>query len=484
MDIIDIAIAKSKSTAVDPSDISSAVSDYLDEHGVQVETDVTLSITGMPADANAVGNVKSSIDAYLNSWEEIYGFWKAGYFYDDMNDYEFTQIADTEKSWGVQTVMYITFSTPPDKLISVTSGEIYKIQGLPIYMDSRSYFIPSVVLFDSNKHPVEGIWLRKVESDPARGTMVFTIPEDVAYMALIGINYVYKKVHRDTDFKAQILNAINSHYRLLKSKKEFSFDKPLNKGYICIGTDDLRRGETKYLHDMFSEYNIPYYMAAIPNVAKEGVIGAPYHTNFDYMQMCIEAGGEIITHNGSAITANNEDDFDFLYSYFWKPKEELAFYGFESNGIYKAGDTNAIATDIPKYEAWASYYYDFGDLFSDSEQYPYHMGRACIEWITKSKIDDYVSQIINEHKPINFFTHSQECAENFAYLMEKLSAYTRGTDYEFITPSQLYELRMNTYEAPAITIDTTLDSTSTNPVTNAAISAVIGDIESALQALR
>ena len=60
MDIIDIAIAKSKST-VDPSAISSAVSDYLDEHGVQVETDTTLSVAGASADSKAVGDSISAV---------------------------------------------------------------------------------------------------------------------------------------------------------------------------------------------------------------------------------------------------------------------------------------------------------------------------------------------------------------------------------------------------------------------------------------
>ena len=59
MDIIDIAIAKSKATAVDPSDISSAVSNYLDEHGVDIETDTTFSQQGTPADALAVGTAQS-----------------------------------------------------------------------------------------------------------------------------------------------------------------------------------------------------------------------------------------------------------------------------------------------------------------------------------------------------------------------------------------------------------------------------------------
>lgn len=56
MDIIDIAIAKSK--------ISAVVSDYLDEHGVQVETDTTLSVAGVSADSKAVGDSISALTAY------------------------------------------------------------------------------------------------------------------------------------------------------------------------------------------------------------------------------------------------------------------------------------------------------------------------------------------------------------------------------------------------------------------------------------
>ena len=61
MDIIDIAIAKSKSGAIDPSDISSAVSSYLDEHGVKVETDTTLSVAGASADSTAVDTNRSML---------------------------------------------------------------------------------------------------------------------------------------------------------------------------------------------------------------------------------------------------------------------------------------------------------------------------------------------------------------------------------------------------------------------------------------
>lgn len=53
MDIIDIAIAKSKVTAIDPSDISSAVSSYLDEHNIENVSDVQIDGTSIVTDGVA-----------------------------------------------------------------------------------------------------------------------------------------------------------------------------------------------------------------------------------------------------------------------------------------------------------------------------------------------------------------------------------------------------------------------------------------------
>ena len=53
MDIIDIAIAKSKATAIDPSDISSAVSSYLNEHNIENVSDVQIDGVSVVSDGVA-----------------------------------------------------------------------------------------------------------------------------------------------------------------------------------------------------------------------------------------------------------------------------------------------------------------------------------------------------------------------------------------------------------------------------------------------
>ena len=53
----------------------------------------------------------------------------------------------------------------------------------------------------------------------------------------------------------------------------------------------------------------------------------PYKTNLDYMRLCITNGGEIICHSADWITESNKNDFDTMYQYFCKGKEELEYEG-------------------------------------------------------------------------------------------------------------------------------------------------------------
>ena len=61
--------------------------------------------------------------------------------------------------------------------------------------------------------------------------------------------------------------------------------RALTKGYFVLGTDDIRPWETKSLHELYTQNNIPYYMAAIPSAVKACIQDDPYKTNLDYMKI-------------------------------------------------------------------------------------------------------------------------------------------------------------------------------------------------------
>lgn len=372
-------------------------------------------------------------------WHDVYSDWAAGYYYDPDNDYAYTQIPSTEMIWGSQTARTNTSCTPYTNLIPVKAGEEYRYQNTPIHFDSKNAEMPSIIIFDSSKAEVEA-YVRTYQDEWTE----FTIPSNGAWMAVLYYNdqtyYLQKKDVAEDKF--EILADVYSNYRTYVNTVPPTLNT-LTKGYICMGTDDLRRDQTKSLHELYTNNNIPYFMAAIPENAKRCVTDDPYKTNLDYMRLCVAAGGEIVCHNTDQITSSNVDDFDFLNKYFRGNKKELESYGFTVNGIHKAGGEGYISGRDKRIDSWATMYYEQGDLFGFA--YPYFAEREILEYIgSTSTIDDIVQNVCVNHGYAFITTHelSTDSQTMFNYLMTKLGQYTRGTDYEFVTPSQLYALLM------------------------------------------
>ena len=393
---------------------------------------------------------KTEIDALIPSgnstlidmeWEDVYSDWQAGYYYDPDNDYAYTQIPSTETSWGETQTYIATSCTPYSNLIPVKSGEQWRYQNMPIHFDSKNIEVPSVIIFDSNKSEVasytrtyQDLWTE------------FTIPSNGVWMAVLYANsqtyYLQKKVAKRLD-KDEVLDNIMANYRSY-SLTVPPTSKSLTKAYICLGTDDLRPYETKNLYTLFTSNNIPYYMAAIPDNIKACITDDPYKTNLDYMKLCVQNGGEIICHSAPVITEANKNDFDTMYQYFCKNKEQLEHYGFNVRGIFKAGGDNAIydAAD-PIIDAWATHYYEFGDYFTTS--FPYTFNRTLLEdWESYTGLTTAIQNAVSNHSyfigAVHYYNSSVETAINT--IITALSGYTEGVDYEFVTPSQLYDLLM------------------------------------------
>lgn len=377
-------------------------------------------------------------------WEDVYSDWAAGYYYDPDNDYAYTQIPSTEMAWNTTKLYTAVSCTPYTNLIPVKSGEEWRYQNMPVHFDSKNAEIPSIIIFDSNKAEVES-YTRTFQDEWTE----FTIPSNGVWMAVIYANsqtyHLQKKVAKRFD-KDALLNNIFSDYRAY-SLTVPPTPKPLTMGYICLGTDDLRSAQTKSLHELYTNNNIPYYIAAIPEAVKACVTDDPYKTNLDYMKMCVQAGGEIVCHSADWITEQNKNDFDTMYQYFCKGKEELEYYGFNVRGIFKAGGDNAIfGSPDQVIDAWAAHYYEFGDDFRNA--FPYNMGRTILEqWEDYSGLGNRIKEEVCDNHgffigSFHIYDTSSETALNA--ILSGLSGYTRGVDYEFVTPSQLYDLLMPT----------------------------------------
>lgn len=389
---------------------------------------------------NRGGGNNPTIDT---EWQDVYSDWAAGYYYDPDNDYAYTQIPSTETTWG-ETQTYISTScTPYSNLIPVKAGEEYRYQNMPIHFDSKNAEVPSIIIFDSSKAEIAS-YTRTYQDEWTE----ITIPTGGVWMAVLYANsqtyYLQKKVAKALD-KQELWDTVMADYRAYSATVPRT-PKTLTKALICLGTDDLRPAETKNLHTLFTTNNIPYYMAAIPQNLKACVTDDPGKTNLDYMRMCVTAGGEIICHSDGVITEQNKTDFDTMYQYFCKSKEEFEYHGFKVRGIFKAGGGGAIYDPSdPLIDAWAMHYYEFGDYFRDA--FPYNLPRTMMEqWQSYDGLPQTIRELVqNKGYYIGtFHVYDQSSETAISQIFAGLQGYTKGVDYDFVTPSQLYDALMPT----------------------------------------
>lgn len=391
-------------------------------------------------DAPIVPNSKISM-----AWKNVYGYWAAGYYYNPTDNYAYTQMDASETNWGNVLRTGIS-STPFDNLIPVAAGERYRYLHSPIMLDRINKFLPGVLLFDKNKELVQVFEITLEESH--QGTVFnveFTIPNNAVWMALTYKNshkFTFQKYDVKTFDEFDLLNAVHANYRayLLGNPPVM---RPLDKAYFCFGSDDLRIGQTDKIHEMFTTPGFPYYMASIPQNIKACVVGSPYHTNYDYMQMCVQNGGEIICHSDEWIREDNIDDFDTLYNYFCENKRELEFYGFDVHGLCLAGGSGGINHPDERMDAWVTYFFDYSDQLSYTFPYRFQ-NRIFLEYYGVDSAENKVRQAIANKSYEVFATHeaNDNCKQCVTRIASVLSEYTEGVDYEIITPYELYKKLM------------------------------------------
>lgn len=373
-------------------------------------------------------------------WNRVFSQFAGGYYYDPSDGYTYKQIPESDTMWGSSLRERVS-CTPFDDLVPVEQGEHYRFSMPGIMVDRLYNYLPGFIIFDANKEVLETIEVDRVDHAPVKSE--FIIPKGGAWMAIHYYNsqtYMVQREDIKTFDEFDLLSAIHANYRSFM-RGNVPVRKTLDKAHIVIGTDDIRPNQTKRLHELFTSNNIPYYMAAIPDAVKACIIDDPYKTNRDYMLECVRLGGEIVTHSADWITPSNVNNFDLMYRYFCSGKKELEFYGFDVHGIFKAGGEGGIGGPDPRLDAWAVYYYEYADSFGYS--YPYgwmSRGNRILEYLGTNSVADFVQTAINNQSYVVFIAHeiNTNVTDNVNTILDICSRYTRGVDYEFTTPYELY----------------------------------------------
>lgn len=143
-----------------------------------------------------------------------------------------------------------------------------------------------------------------------------------------------------------------------------------DKGYVTFVFDDLLTDLDSIASIFEEEYNYKMGIAAIPS--RLDVTATYLQTTRghytpgmkmrDIMARVVANGGEIMTHNSSpVVTVDNQNDFDFMYGYFVKSRQQLENAGFNIRGLIKAGGDGAINA-TPQIEKWLIGNYEYSNM--------------------------------------------------------------------------------------------------------------------------
>jgi hypothetical protein len=152
----------------------------------------------------------------------------------------------------------------------------------------------------------------------------------------------------------------------LESKNPFQFAE-FDKGYVSFVFDDLN-ADIDGIAATFEEFGVPICIAAIPekldNVAS-GITKSrgSYTPNMpmrDVMRTAVDLGGEIMGHNESVITEENQHDYEFMYDHVVNCKSSLEVAGFKPRGFIRAGGEGALINSA-EVERWLIGNYEYSN---------------------------------------------------------------------------------------------------------------------------
>lgn len=151
-------------------------------------------------------------------------------------------------------------------------------------------------------------------------------------------------------------------------KNPFRF-AALDRGYVSFVFDDLLT-DLDSIAATFEEYGYPMGIAAIPDrldyratslTAARGSF-KPGMAMREIMAAVAANGGEIMAHNSSpVVSADNQDDYEFMYGYFVQAKRDLEAAGFFPRGLIRAGGDGAISA-TPQIERWLIGNYEYSNI--------------------------------------------------------------------------------------------------------------------------
>ena len=264
---------------------------------------------------------------------------------------------------------------------------------------------------------------------------ILTVPTGATKMHLSFFKNQEYRVERVRYVKGADLEQLDAKWyeeqceEKLKENQKLSWQntsrKPLDKAYITFVLDDCRP-DMDLVADLFEEYDIPLCIAAIKeHFYFPGSKGE--ESRLEVCQRAVKNGGEILAHDGVALTQELLDDFPTKYKHFYQDKKYLEAYGFDVQGIILAGGEGQVLGSS-KSDAWIRTHFNYSDLYGVEEMgEPYYHKRM---WLINCK-DSYqetIQEALENKQWVSFFFH--EFAEVDKEKMREILQYVSSLSKE------------------------------------------------------
>ena len=357
-----------------------------------------------------------------------------------------------KKSDGVTIVPH--GATAPDDFIPVKPGEQYFIRtyGVGGVGSAFNFWYAPVLFFDANDKFIKDILTNTYSKSKAGVT--FTVPDNSAKMhiTMFGhqgftlqkvLNVTDSEFDRITMNRTKLEEEIDTKYE--KYKKDKVLYKRLDKAYITIVNDDTRSPMDVFAN-LFIEKKFPLVLATLASQLMENA-SSEKETRLQVCRRVVQAGGEIIAHNGGVITKDDFTNYNKMFSFFVKQKQILSYHGFDVNGIILAGG-NGQVPGAAETERWASTIYSYSDLYGqeydnkdislDHVYYHYRQGLGNF-WGNFDKMKAAVDEAISKKMWKVFYFHDDYDIK--LETMEKLIDYIQSIpsdQLEIVTYKQMY----------------------------------------------
>ena len=259
-------------------------------------------------------------------------------------------------------------ATAPENYIPVKPGEQYftKCYGVG-YVGNHPFWYAPYAFFDDNDNYLGAALINTMSK--SKSGVNFTIPENATKMHITMYGHQGFTLQQivnvtDDEFDKLTMNRTKLEEEIYQNYDNYVKDKTLydriDKAYITIVNDDTRAPISVFA-DIFIEKKFPLVLATVPGALIENAEGEK-ETRLEVCRRVVEAGGEIIAHNGGVLTQEGFSDYNTMYQFFVQTKQDFNHYGFDVNGIILAGGTGQV-TGAMESERWASSIYSYSDLY-------------------------------------------------------------------------------------------------------------------------